>query len=278
MPELPEVETIVRKLSSRIIGLQVAAVVVNWERSIARPSAREFTEQLVGRTVSAVSRRGKYIVITLAPEKYLLVHLRMTGRLIFVPSAEQPHPLATDKHTHVICKFTTHGTIYFRDTRKFGRLSLVDDPAQVTSALGVEPLDTAFTPTLLGAILGKRHRLLKPALLDQTLIAGLGNIYTDEALWLARIHPLRASDSLTPDEVQALHSAIIEVLTCALGNHGTTLRDYRDPDDQAGANGSCLQVYGREGQSCNRCGKPIERIIIAQRSSHICAHCQVLRR
>lgn len=278
MPELPEVETIARKLNARLNGLKIACVEYNWERSIAFPSAQQFRQELPGHAIVNVGRRGKYILITLEPEKYLLVHLRMTGRLIFIPSSDQPHPLANDKHTHIVIHFTNGDDLYFNDTRKFGQLWLVDHPAQVIGKLGCEPLDASFTAEQLGAVLGKSHRQIKPALLDQTLIAGLGNIYTDEALWLARIHPLRHCDSLSVDEIQRLASAICQVLDGALEHNGTTLRDYRDPDNQEGLHESHLQVYHREGQPCSRCGYPIERIIVAQRSTHICPNCQILSR
>ncbi|MHB9034353.1 MAG: DNA-formamidopyrimidine glycosylase, partial [Anaerolineae bacterium] len=222
-----------------------------------------------------VGRRGKYIVISCQP-KYLLIHLRMTGRLIYAPLASEPHPLASDKHTHVIIEFSDGSHLYFRDTRKFGRLFLVDDPSQVVTHLGVEPLDADFTPAELADLVTKRHRQLKPLLLDQRVVAGLGNIYVDEALWQAQLHPLRSADSLSPCEVESLNTAIKDVLDCALIHHGTTLRDYRDPDDQSGANESCLQVYGRAGMPCSRCGTPIKRIIVGQRSTHICPHCQEL--
>ncbi|MHB1355501.1 MAG: DNA-formamidopyrimidine glycosylase [Anaerolineae bacterium] len=274
MPELPEVETIVRKLKLRIIGQRVASVQVRWPRSVAIPSLERFKIELVGREICSVGRRGKYIVITLAPNGFLLVHLRMTGRLIFVDADSQPHPLETDPHTHVVLEFVSRDRLYFRDTRKFGRLFLVDNPSQVLDALGIEPLGPDFTSESLGLLLIKRRRPLKVALLDQSMLAGLGNIYVDESLWHARLSPCRTSNTLTIDEVGRLHQAISSVLACALEHHGTTLRDYRDPDNEAGANVSCLEVYGRAGQSCSRCGMPIERMVVAQRGTHYCPRCQ----
>jgi formamidopyrimidine-DNA glycosylase len=274
MPELPEVETIVRKLRLRAVGQRIAGVQVRWPRSVAVPSVERFIGELVGREIQAIERRGKYVVISLFPTKYLLVHLRMTGRLIYALADSQPHPLEADPHTHVVLTFASHDKLYFRDTRKFGRLSLVDDPCEVVAGLGIEPLGADFTNEALGLLLGRRRRPLKVALLDQNMLAGLGNIYADESLWLARLSPCRTSDTLAAEEVDRLHKAIGQVLACALEHHGTTLRDYRDPDNQAGANVSCLEAYGRTGEPCSRCGTPIERIIVAQRSTHYCPHCQ----
>lgn len=274
MPELPEVETIVRKLRLRVVGQRVTDVQVRWQRSIAVPSVERFIGELVGRELQAIDRRGKFVVISLLPTKYLLIHLRMTGRLIYADADSQPHPLETDPHTQVVLQFASHTKLYFRDTRKFGRLFLVDDPSEIVADLGIEPLGADFTSESLGVLLGRRHRPLKVALLDQSMLAGLGNIYVDESLWLARLSPCRISDTLVMGEVDRLYQAIGQVLACALEHHGTTLRDYRDPDNQAGANASCLEVYGRTGEPCSRCGTPIERMIVAQRSTHYCPHCQ----
>jgi formamidopyrimidine-DNA glycosylase len=274
MPELPEVETIVRKLRLRVVGQRVTAVQVRWPRSIASPTVERFNVELVGREIHHIDRRGKYLIISLLPSKYLLIHLRMTGRLIYTAASSQPNPLETDPHTHVVFEFASGDKLYFRDTRKFGRLFLVDDPCDVVSGLGMEPLDAAFTPGALGLLLSKRRRPLKVALLDQSMLAGLGNIYVDESLWCARLSPCRRSDTLNLEEVTRLQLAIGQVLACALEHHGTTLRDYRDPDDQAGANESCLEVYGRTGEPCNRCGTPIERMVVAQRGTHFCPNCQ----
>lgn len=276
MPELPEVETIVRKLRLRVVGQRVVSVQVRWPRSIAIPSVELFIGELVNREICAVDRRGKYVVIALAPTGYLMVHLRMTGRLIYADADSQPHPLEADPHTHVVLDFASHAKLYFRDTRKFGRLFLVNDPGKVVSALGIEPMGTDFTAEFLGLLLYKRRRPLKVALLDQSMLAGLGNIYVDESLWLARLSPCRRCNTLTSEEVGRLHHAIGSVLACALEHHGTTLRDYRDPDDQAGANVSCLEAYGRTGEPCSRCGVPIERMVVAQRGTHYCPRCQAV--
>lgn len=274
MPELPEVETIVRRLRTCVVGLRIQSVQVSWPRIVAVPDVDRFRQDLRGKDVLEVNRRGKYIVISLAPAGFLCAHLRMTGRLVFVPVDAVNHPLITDLHCHAVFTFTTGDRLYFRDTRKFGRLYLVQDPDEITAGLGIEPLDDRFTTDALAALMYGRHRQLKPALLDQSRIAGLGNIYVDESLWLARLHPLRQCSSLEQGDIRCLHAAIIEVLNCALENHGTTLRDYRDPDERPGDNKSCLEVYGRTGEPCSRCGTPIERIIVAQRSSHICPLCQ----
>lgn len=274
MPELPEVETIIRRLRDYITGLTIRDVLVNWRRSIAVPDVEEFVGQLRGRTISAVGRRGKYIILTLEPEGYLCLHLRMTGRLIYMAKEKSNHPLSHDPHCHVIFRFTSGDRLFFRDTRKFGRLYLVADPSVVTAGLGMEPLDEHFTADVLMDLMRGKQRQLKPMLLDQHSVAGLGNIYVDETLWLAGLHPLRKCNTLERGEIERLHAAMVNVLNCALENHGTTLRDYRDPDERPGDNESCLEVYGRAGQPCARCGGAIERIVVAQRSSHICPRCQ----
>lgn len=273
MPEMPEVETIVRVLRGWLVGETVSDVQVRWARSIAIPAASEFVDTLVGHTATDVARRGKFIIISLPP-KFLLVHLRMTGRLL---ACDQPDDsIVWDKHVHVVIHFASGRALCFRDVRKFGRLYLVDHAEDIVGDLGPEPLSDEFTSCSLRALLQGRRRQIKPMLLDQRVLAGLGNIYVDESLWEAGIHPLRQAHTLTDDEIMHLHTRMRNVLNQAIINRGTTLRDYRDPQNEAGENQWVLAVYARQGRPCKRCGHIIERSRVGGRGTHYCPVCQPL--
>ena len=199
MPELPEVETVANGLRTHLIGRTITGVTINWHRTIARPAVEEFVHHVVGRRVRSVARRGKYVVIEL-DHGYLLVHLMMSGRLHVVP-AEEP----LDSHVRVVLYLDSGQQMRFQDTRKFGRIYFVDDPQEVTAGLGPEPLDDDFTVGDFRRQLARRRGRLKPLLLNQHFLAGLGNIYADEALFAAQLHPLRKADSLTPAEQARLY-------------------------------------------------------------------------
>jgi len=292
MPELPEVETVVRGLRERIIGEVITAVEIYWPRTVAGHAPADLAAGLVGAAVTGVSRRGKYAVISLGERGCLLVHLRMTGRLLVEepdepevrPSAEGADtdppawegPAGLARHTRVLWRFASGRRLRFWDLRKFGRVLWAPTPNEALAALGPEPLAPDLTPAILGEMLHARRRQLKPLLLDQHFIAGLGNIYVDETLWEARIHPARRSDSLTDDEVARLHAAIVDVLRAAVRGRGTTLRDYRGADNLPGDYQRALAVYGREGHPCRRCGHAIERIVIGNRGTRLCPICQAL--
>ena len=278
MPEMPEVETIVRALRKRIVGQMVADVEVEWPRSIALSSPDTFSRQVIGRRVVEVTRRGKFTIIHLAPCKSMVVHMGMTGHLV-VDEEHDPRALEKnhrDRHTRVLIQFASGKALRFRDARKFGRIYLVDDPCDVPLLrdLGPEPLSSAFTPQVLGELLHRHRRQVKPLLLDQRFLAGLGNIYVDESLWQARIHPQALTHKLTAHQVLSLHRAIRKVLTQAIRNRGTTLRDYRDPQDEPGDNQWSLSVYGLHGEQCKRCGQIIQRAMVGGRSTHYCPACQ----
>ena len=273
MPELPEVETIVRGLKDRLIGETVRQVQVRWPRSLATPSLAEFAQRLIGLTIKDATRRGKFIIISLPPW-FLLVHLGMTGQLLLCD--EPDDPLIHNKHVHALFCFASGRYLCFRDVRKFGRLYLVDNVEEIVGHLGPEPLSDDFTPQGMCALLRCRRRQIKPALLDQRVLAGLGNIYGDESLWAAGIHPLRHTHTLTDEEVMRLYTATRTVLSCAIANKGTTLRDYRDPKNEPGENQSALAVYSRQGQPCKRCGHSIERIVVGGRGTSFCPVCQPL--
>jgi formamidopyrimidine-DNA glycosylase len=266
MPELPEVETIVRRLRPDLVGRTIAGVTVAWPRTVAT-GARALARDLPGRQVTALARRAKYLLFSLSDGRTLLVHLRMTGRLDLAPPGYAP-----GRALRVDFALDNGYRLRFEDERKFGRVWLVDDPEQVTGALGPEPLAEDFTPALFRARLAGKARQLKPLLLDQAFIAGLGNIYTDEALNLARLHPLRRANSLSAPEGMRLYRAIRRTLEDAIANQGTSF-------DWAYRNGGYqerLRVYDRAGRECRRCCTPIVRTVVGQRGTYYCPRCQSL--
>ena len=271
MPELPEVETVARGLRTLLVGSTIAGVEVRWARSVVPPDPSVFAGRLMGQTVTGVERRGKWVVIALSGGETLLVHLRMTGRLVL-----ESEECLDDRHLRVALLLDDGRRLHFSDARKFGRMVLTAQPQDVLDELGPEPLAEGFTPERFGEMLAQRRGHVKSLLLDQRFLAGLGNIYTDEALWRACIHPLRQADTLTSDEVQGLHQAIQAVLRAAIAGGGTTLEDaaYRQADGQSGEFAEQLAVYGRAGQPCLRCGATIERIEVGQRGTHFCQRCQ----
>jgi formamidopyrimidine-DNA glycosylase len=276
MPELPEVQTIVNDLNAAgLVGQTIEAAAVFWARTIAEPAAKTFCNRIRGRTIAAIRRRGKFIIFDFQKNGYLLMHLRMSGRLHLV-TAEQPRK----KHEHVLLNLDGGRQLRFHDTRKFGRLYLMSDADPILSRLGPEPLSSGFTRQKLVQRLKARKRLLKPLLLDQTFIAGLGNIYVDEALWESKIHPCRTAATLSETEIRALHRAIPLVLKRGLKNLGTSLgtgkTHFYSVAKHQGRNRDQLNVFRRTGKPCPRCGRAVERIIVGQRSTHICPQCQVL--
>jgi formamidopyrimidine-DNA glycosylase len=274
MPELPEVETVRRSLQPYLIGHRIAEVVrIAWPGTIAEPSPEEFSARLEGREIVAIDRRAKYLIIHLDHDEALVVHLRMTGQLTVVEAEAEP-----DKHTHVVLRLDTGQQIFFRDTRKFGRIWLLDREglAALDRKLGPEPLDDTLTAEAFRALIRRRKGRLKHLLLDQAVIAGLGNIYVDEALWMARLHPLTRVGMVSDEQIDALYDAIREVLASGIERRGTTFSNYRDALGAKGSNQNYLNVYDRKDQPCVRCGSPIERIVVVQRGTHICAYCQPL--
>ena len=264
MPELPEVETIVRRYRARLEGRRIVAFASRWAKQ-ATPSVRVVRAGIVGRTVTWLTRRGKYIVFYLDDGGFLLVHLRMSGR--FEWAAEQP---TRPRHIRSTWDLDDGSRLLFCDSRKFGRLVYTRDLAAATADLGVEPLARGFTVARLKRELDGCARQLKPLLLDQSVIAGLGNIYADESLFRAGLHPLRRSNQLGEAQVAALHEAIRHVLRKAIRYCGTSF-------DRAYLGGSMqqrLMVYGRGGEPCRVCGTPIIPIRVAQRGTHVCPKCQ----
>ena len=269
MPELPEVETIARALRSQLVGRSIVGVRNTWRRHIDRPDPDELVFRLQDQTIRTVSRRGKFLLIALGSGDTLLIHLRMSGHL-FV--AENGVPV--DSHTHTVFVLDNNRELRFRDTRKFGRVYLVDDPAEIVGKLGPEPLEHEFTPEVLEGILHGRSRTLKPFLLDQTMIAGIGNIYADEALFYAGLHPQRNTDSLDIEDTRRLHAGIKHALQLGIDREGASISTYVKPDGEKGDMQNSVSVFRRTDQACYVCGQPIRRIVLGGRSTHFCAHCQ----
>ncbi len=274
MPELPEVETIVRELHAHALeGATITRVVVRWPRTVVTLQPDAFSRTLLGRTVTKVSRRAKYIVLSLDTSERLLIHLRMTGKLRMAPTTEAAGP-----HDHISLFLNDDRQLIFNDTRKFGRFFLVPANKDPFSHLGPEPLAANFTVPQLRQCLANKKRQIKPLLLDQTIVAGLGNIYVDEALWHARIHPERRADTLTAPDLRRLHLAIREVLQCGIDHAGTTLgngqTNFYSIAGTRGRNADALKVFRRDGLPCPRCGTMLARIRVGQRGTHFCPHCQ----
>ena len=274
MPELPEVQTIVDSLNQHaLVGRVITRARVLWSKSIAGATPALFRKTIRGCAIRNITRRGKYIVFHLSGDLTLLIHLRMTGRLNWTAKGE-----AVNKHEHVILEVERENELRLQDTRKFGRIVLTDAPGTILDKLGPEPLDLDLSQDRLLEMLRARKRRIKPLLLDQTFLAGLGNIYVDEALWEARLHPQRLSHSLSRKESGALHKAIPHVLQKGLSNLGTSLGNgkgnFYSMGNGPGRNADALNVFRRTGSACPRCGSIIIRIVVAQRSTHICPKCQ----
>lgn len=273
MPELPEVETIVVKLRQQIIDQTIVSVDVLWERTVDRPSLPDFYRILTGASINRLKRRGKFIIFGLSNGYSLLVHLRMSGKFLFHSNAIDADE---QKHTRLRLHLNDGSVLVYIDQRKFGRFYLVEHAEEITGDLGPEPLSETFTPAWLQRALSERRGEIKRLLLNQRFLAGLGNIYANEALWRAGIHPERIAGSLSEDEIRALHSAITTTLTEAIVYGGTSLddRQYVYPDGGLGEYQDRLRVYDRVGDRCPRCGAILERIVQGQRSTYLCPCCQ----
>jgi formamidopyrimidine-DNA glycosylase len=308
MPELPEVETVVRQLRPRLVGRTILRAHVSWPRTVAQPSLSAFCRGLSGRRIERLGRRGKYFVFELAGGRLLVGHLRMSGRLFVVPPTERPSERSRgprgapgtgagagagtgagtgssegdvptgDRADWVRASFDLDdgARLLFADVRKFGRLALVQRLEQALPPMGPEPLSDEVDAAWMIAALRARRRRLKPLLLDQSFLAGLGNIYVDEALHRAGLHPLRVSDRVPPDAARRLVRAIRAVLRRAIAQDGSSFDTfYRTPEGKPGRFQDAFCVYGRAGLPCRTCGATVRRIVVAQRGTHLCPQCQV---
>ena len=274
MPELPEVENTVRDLKPLLVGRRIQRVEILWPRLLNGLDPEVFAATLTGRQIVNTDRRGKFLLFPLDDGHIWMVHLRMTGQLRVVkPDDEMPN------HVHARFDLDNGEQLRYRDARKFGRFYLVDESQLVTAGLGPEPLSDAFTPVELFIRLQGRRTPIKSLLLDQKVVAGLGNIYADEALFAAGLDPRRPGLSLTQADCNRLHAGIRQTLATAIREGGSSLggsavANYRRPTGVLGRFQQRLQVYQQTGKPCHVCGAPIERIRIGQRSTHFCPHCQ----
>ena len=291
MPELPEVETIARDLRGLVAGSRISGARSNWPPTLRSHEPEAFAEAVAGRPIEGVGRRGKQLLIWLGPVEppagvdgarpaVLTVHLKMTGQLFVVPAGTPE-----DRHVHVVLALADGRELRFRDMRKFGRMGLyrrdpatglpVAGEAPGVLAAGAEPLADDFTASRFAAMLAGRRGRLKTLLMNQDFLAGVGNIYADESLWRARLHPLRDAHTVRPEEARRLHGALRDVLAEAVERRGSSVDDYTAPEGD-GSMQEHLAVYQRAGEPCLRCGRPIRRIVVGGRSTHFCGWCQRL--
>lgn len=270
MPELPEVETIKTELYPYVVGRTVTGVDLRWDGIVKHPAPAELVSRVTGRKITDLTRRGKYLFFHLDGGGVLVMHMKMTGSLIVDPES--------DRFTRATLDLDNGSVLHFWDPRKFGRMWLDEDETVVRTQLGPEPLDEDFTADTLKKILKGRKAPIKPVLLDQAHIAGIGNMYADEALFDARIHPETIAGSLTPAEVTTLYHSIVKVLQKALVLKGASIRNYIRPDGEAGTAHDEFNVAHGVGKDCPRCGGPVERIVVRGRGTYFCPHCQKKKR
>jgi formamidopyrimidine-DNA glycosylase len=275
MPELPEVETVRRRLAPLVEGRRFDEVEITDARLTRPHDPAEVARELAGERVTLADRRGKYLILRFESGRALVIHLRMTGSVLHQARSE----LADDPHRHALVRLDDGTDLLYRDIRRFGTWLLLEPPevdAYIDARVGREPLVRAYQAKHLAAELAGRRAPIKAAILDQRTVAGVGNIYADEALWRARIHPLTPAAALDAEEVKALHRGIRQALQLGLRRQGSTLRDYRLPDGGSGSAQHEFKVYGRGGEPCERCGTPIDKIRVAGRGTWYCPRCQKL--
>jgi formamidopyrimidine-DNA glycosylase len=265
MPELPEVETIKNELSPHIIGHKITNVTILDEKLVRQPSVKEFRSRLIGEKITGIERRGKYLILGLSSGEALIIHLKMSGSLLLKPP---------ERFTRAILHLDNGTTVHFRDPRRFGVMLLVKDKNAIIGKLGPEPLAAEFTPKILAQRLKKRTAPIKALLCDQGFVAGIGNMYADEALFRAGIHPLRSGKSLSGAEIERLHHAIQQTLRSAINKKGASVETYFRPDGQIGTAHFEFKVAHKRGEKCPNCGTPIQRILIRNRGSYFCPKCQ----
>ncbi len=269
MPELPEVETIKNELAPWVVGQSFTQVAILDTELVCGGSAEEVRRGLIGQKVEGLERRGKYLIFHLSNGRSLIIHLRMTGVLLL-------NPKEVDRYARAVFHFSKGHRLVFNDRRRLGLIWLVDDASTVVGKLGPEPLDESFTPGILGQRLSRHHIPVKAALLDQCIVAGVGNMYADEALFAAWIHPLRKADALSPAEVRTLHNCICRVLQAGIGSKGASVDTYVRPEGELGTAHFNFKVAHRGGESCPVCGSTIERVLVQNRGTYFCPRCQPL--
>ncbi len=267
MPELPEVETIKIELSPRVVGRSFTKVKILDAKLVCGGSAGEVRRGLIGQKVESLERRGKYLLFHLLNGRSLIMHLRMTGGLLL-------NPKAMDRYTRAIFHLSNGHRFVFSDRRRLGKMWLVDDADAVVRKLGPEPLDKRFTPNVLRQRLSRHQIPIKAALLDQGIVAGIGNMYADEALFAARINPLRKANDLSPAEVRTLHNCIRRVLKAAIDSKGASVDTYVRPEGELGAAHFDFKVAHKGGEPCPLCSNTIERCVVQNRGSYFCPLCQ----
>jgi len=273
VPELPEVETVRARLAPLIEGRRFERVEIADARLTRPLDPASVAAELEGERVDVLERRGKYLIVRFESGRSLLIHLRMTGSLLHAPAGTLPD----DPYRRAVVRLDGGSDVAYRDVRRFGTWLLVGPgelDSYLTIRIGSEPLDRTFTSRRLAQALANRRAPVKAALLDQRTLAGMGNIYADEALWRARIHPRRAAGELTDDEIRRLMRAVKDALRAGIARQGATLRDYSTPDGRAGSMQHEFKVYGREDEPCDRCGTPIEKTRVAGRGTWYCPRCQ----
>ena len=269
MPELPEVETVKNELLPYVVGHRITGVTLIWEGIIKEPSVQEFRSRLIGQKITGITRRGKYLIVSLSSGDLLIIHLKMTGSLLVNQDSSEP-----PKYTRAIIHMDKGTSIFFRDPRKFGAMRLVKDENSIVGKLGPEPLEGDFTPQVLAQRLANRKAPMKALLCEQSVIAGIGSMYADEALFATKIHPLRSGESLSQEEIEHLHSAIRRILWAAIGNKGASVDTYFRPDGTLGTAHFEFKVAHGSGKHCPNCGTPIKRIVVRNRGSYFCPNCQ----
>ena len=269
MPELPEVETIKNELSPCIVGWKFTGVTIHDAKLVRQPPVEEFRQKLLGQKVDSLQRRGKYLIFHLSGSEVLIIHLRMSGVLLLYP--KQP-----DKYARVVFHLDNGSQLIFADRRRLGALWLVEDEQAIVGKLGPEPLAAEFTFETLARRLQKHRAPIKAVLLDQAFIAGIGNMYADEALFAAKIHPLREANSLSPQEIRNLHQAIRDVLWSAISSKGASVDTYKRPDGELGTAQFNFRVAHLGGKPCPICGAAIQRLAVRNRGSYFCPNCQKL--
>jgi formamidopyrimidine-DNA glycosylase len=266
MPELPEVETIKNELTPYVVGRKITDITLLWEKIVKKPSAKEFLAHVAGQKIVDLSRRGKYLLFKLGSGEMLIMHMKMTGSLLIDTD--------DDKYSRAIIKLDDGIKISFRDPRKFGAMWWSKDGSDVLPKLGPEPLEDGFTAAVLAQRLHNKAAPIKAVLLDQSVLAGVGNMYADEALFDVKIHPERTAGSLSAAEIKRLYTAIRRILTAAIGNKGASVRNYYRPGGELGTAHFEFRVAHGLGKKCPRDGTPIARIRVRGRGTYFCPKCQ----